>query len=317
MKFGLHLGIRGPVAHPDSLKTIALEAEELGFGYLGFSDHVVIAENVNSPYPYTASGRWFAEDTGECLEQLTTLSYVAAATKNIRLLTSVMVIPHRPPVLTAKMIKTIDVLSKGRITVGVGVGWMEEEIQLLNAPPFKERGPASDEYIQAFKNLWTETSPSFVGTHVKYSGLKFFPKPVQNPYPPLWIGGEARLARQRAGKLGDGWYPVGNNPKAPFDTPERYGQGLREVHESAKLSGRSASEITAGLLAIWYKLGTSDETNMGTRRAFTGNSQEIIKDIEEYRKMGLQCLIIGGENTNLEACLKRMREFKTEIIDHL
>ena len=317
MKFGLHLGIRGPVAHPDSLKTIALEAEELGFGYLGFSDHVVIAENVNSPYPYTASGRWFAEDTGECLEQLTTLSYVAAATKNIRLLTSVMVIPHRPPILTAKMIKTIDVLSKGRITVGVGVGWMEEEIQLLNAPPFKERGPASDEYIQAFKNLWTETSPSFEGAHVKYSGLKFFPKPVQSPYPPLWIGGEARLARQRAGKLGDGWYPVGNNPKAPFDTPERYGQGLREVHESAKVSGRSASEITAGLLAIWYKLGTSDETNMGTRRAFTGNSQEIIKDIEEYRKMGLQCLIIGGENTNLEACLKRMREFKTEIIDHL
>ena len=89
------------------------------------------------------------------------------------------------------------------------------------------------------------------------------------------------------------------------------------MHESAKLSGRSASEITAGLLAIWYKLGTSDETNMGTRRAFTGNSQEIIKDIEEYRKMGLQCLIIGGENTNLEACLKRMREFKTEIIDYL
>ena len=178
MKFGIHLGIRGPVAHPDSLKTIALEAEELGFGYLGFSDHVVIAENVNSPYPYTASGRWFAEDTGECLEQLTTLSYVAAATKNIRLLTCVMVIPHRPPVLTAKMIKTIDVLSKGRITVGVGVGWMEEEMQLLNSPPFKERGPASDEYIQAFKNLWTETSPSFEGAHVKYSGLKFFPKPT-------------------------------------------------------------------------------------------------------------------------------------------
>ena len=167
MKFGIDLGIRGPVAQPDSLKTIALEAEELGFGYLGFSDHVVIAENVNSPYPYTASGRWFAEDTGECLEQLTTLSYVAAATNNIRLLTSVMVIPHRPPILTAKMIKTIDVLSKGRITVGVGVGWMEEEIQLLNAPPFKERGRASDEYIQAFKNLWTETSPSFEGAHVK------------------------------------------------------------------------------------------------------------------------------------------------------
>ena len=111
-------------------------AEELGFSYLGFSDHVVIAEDVNSLYPYTKSGRWFAEDTGECLEQLSTLSFVAASTSVIRLLTSVMVIPHRPPILTAKMTKTIDVLSKGRLTVGVGVGWMEEEIQLLNGPAF-------------------------------------------------------------------------------------------------------------------------------------------------------------------------------------
>ena len=190
-----------------------------------------------------------------------------------------MVIPHRPPILTAKMTKTIDVLSKGRLTVGVGVGWMEEEIQLLNGPAFKNRGAASDEYIEAFKNLWTEISPSFVGAHVKYSGLKFFPKPVQNPYPPLWIGGEARLARQRAGKLGDGWYPVGNNPKAPFDTPERYGQGLREARKCSAL-GRSTSDITAGLLAIWYKLGTSDETNTGARRAFTGSSKEIIRDVE-------------------------------------
>ena len=94
-----------------------------------------------------------------------------------------MVIPHRPPILTAKMIKTIDVLSKGRITVGVGVGWMEEEMQLLNSPPFKERGPASTNTSEAFKNLWTEISPSFVGAHVKYSGLKFFPKPVKPPTP--------------------------------------------------------------------------------------------------------------------------------------
>ena len=317
MKFGIHLGIRGPVAHPDTLRTIALEAEELGFSYLGFSDHVVVAEDVNSPYPYTKSGRWFAEDTGECLEQLSTLSFVAASTSVIRLLTSVMVIPHRPPILTAKMTKTIDVLSKGRLTVGVGVGWMEEEIQLLNGPAFKDRGAASDEYIAAFKNLWTEESPSFEGSHVNYSGLKFFPKPVQYPHPPLWIGGEARLARQRAAKFGDGWYPVGNKPRAPFDTAERYGQGLREVHENAVLLGRSTSDITAGLLAIWYKLGTSDETNTGARRAFTGSSKEIIKDVEAYREKGLQCLIIGGENSNLEACLHRMREFKTEIIEHL
>ena len=114
MQFGLHLGIRGPVADPDSLRIIATEAEVLGFAHLGFSDHVVIAEQVDSPYPYTKSGRWFAEDSGECLEQITTLGFVAAATRSIRLLTSVMVLPHRPTVLTAKLLNTVDVLSQGR-----------------------------------------------------------------------------------------------------------------------------------------------------------------------------------------------------------
>ena len=89
------------------------------------------------------------------------------------------------------------------------------------------------------------------------------------------------------------------------------------MHENAEQLGRSSSDIMAGLLAIWYTLGTSDETNTGVRRAFTGNRKEIIRDIEAYREKGLQCLIIGGENSNLEACLHRMREFKTEIVDHL
>ena len=174
--------------------------------------------------------------------------------KRYTMLTSVMVIPHRPPILTAKMTKTIDVLSKGRLTVGVGVGWMEEEIQLLNGPLSKTGGPHLTNILQRSK-LMDRGSPFFEGSHVNYSGLKFFPKPVQYPHPPLWIGGEARL-QDNVPKFGDGWYPVGNNPRAPFDTAERYGQGLREVHENAELIGRSTSDITAGLLAIWYKLGT-------------------------------------------------------------
>tara|TARA_Y100000588_G_scaffold39992_1_gene38224 strand:+ start:1961 stop:2914 length:954 start_codon:yes stop_codon:yes gene_type:complete len=317
MEFGLHLGVRGPAAEPDSLKVIATEAENLGFTHLGFSDHVVIAENVDSPYPYTKSGRWFAEDSGECLEQITTLGFVAAATTKIRLLTSVMVLPHRPPILTAKMLDTVDILSKGRLTIGLGVGWMAEEISLLNGPEFKDRGPASDEYIAAFKELWTNDSPCFKGKHINFSGLKFFPKPLQQPYPPLWIGGEAKLARQRAGRIGNGWYPVGNNPSAPFDTAARYSKGLKDVEEAAAAIGRSPMDITKGLLAIWYKLGQSDQTDQGTRRAFTGSQKEILQDVEEYRAVGLEHLIIGGESSDLNACLQRMRTFKKEIMSNV
>jgi alkanesulfonate monooxygenase SsuD/methylene tetrahydromethanopterin reductase-like flavin-dependent oxidoreductase (luciferase family) len=123
MDFGLHLGTRGAAAHPDNLARIAQHADGLGLAYLGFSDHVVIARSIDSRYPYNETGDWPGVATGFCLEQLSCLAYAAAITKRIRLLTSVMVLPHRPPVLTAKTLATVDVLSKGRVTVGVGVGW--------------------------------------------------------------------------------------------------------------------------------------------------------------------------------------------------
>ena len=314
MDFGLHLGVRGPAADPDSLRVIAQEAECLGFTHLGLSDHIVIADKVDSPYPYTKTGRWFAEDSGECLEQLTTLAFIAAATSDIRLLTSVMVIPHRPPVLTAKMLNTLDVLSKGRLTVGLGVGWMKEEVTLLNGPKFEQRGAVANEYIEAFKILWTDEAPAYDGTHVNFSDIKFFPKQVQTPHPPLWIGGEARLARERAGRLGNGWYPVGNNPDAPFDTPKRYARGLKDVQDTAIASNRDPTEIACGVYIIWYSPGKAVKTIKGERQTFTGSPSEILSDIAEYEKVGLQHLVIGGESNDLETCLNRMRVFNKEVM---
>ena len=143
MKFGLHFGSRGIAGQPDSLKAIAQKAESLGYEYFGMSDHVIVATDVESAYPYSETGKFFAQDTGISLEQVTALSFVASATSQIRLLTSVLVLPHRHPVLAAKMLATVDVLSKGRLTAGVGVGWMAEEIELLCGPPFKSRAAAS------------------------------------------------------------------------------------------------------------------------------------------------------------------------------
>ena len=128
MKIGLHVGTRGAVLESDALLLIARKTEELGFSHLGFSDHLVIANDVRSPYPYTKSRVWFAQDSGDCLDQLTTLAFVAGGTKSLRLLTSVLVIPHRPPMLPAKILTTADILSRGRLTVGIGAGWMEEKL---------------------------------------------------------------------------------------------------------------------------------------------------------------------------------------------
>jgi probable F420-dependent oxidoreductase len=244
------------------------------------------------------------------------MSFVAAATSRIRLLTSVMVLPHRPPVLAAKMLSTVDVLSKGRLTVGLGVGWMAEEIALLDGPAFADRGRAADEYIQAFRNLWTEDRPRFQGNHVKFDGLKFFPKPVQFPHPPLWIGGEAKAARRRAGRIGDGWYPVGNNPRAPFDTPARYAAGLADVTTAAEVAGRDPASIARALFAIWYKLGEAEAAPDGGRRFFTGSAADILEDIDAYQNAGLEHLVIGGESGDLAHCLERMRRFEADVMRH-
>ena len=314
MKFGMHLGIRGPAAKPDSLAEIARAAEDMGFDYLGFSDHVVIAASVDSVYPYTDDGRWFAEDSGDCLEQISTICYVAAATTRIRLLTSVMVLPHRPPLLAAKMLTTADVLSKGRLTVGVGVGWMAEEIALLDGPDFAKRGKAADEMIAGFRALWTAPRPKQSGDHVTFDGVLFSPKPVQNPHPPIWVGGESKPARRRAGRIGDGWYPVCNNLKATFDTPERYAAGLADVHAAAADAARDGSALATGLYVIWHTLEGPQFNDGGDRRCFTGAPSDIERDVGEFEAAGLQNLVIGFEAPTAKDVIRRMSAFAAVAI---
>ena len=194
--------------------------------------------DIASRYPYSESGEWAARTAGECLDQLSTLAFLAGRTERLRLLTSVMVVPQRHPVLTAKMLATIDVLSSGRLIVGCGVGWMKEEFEALGAPPFAERGRATDEYLDALKALWTQDAPKFRGKHVSFDDIIFAPKPVAKPHPPIWIGGESAVALKRTVRVGDGWYPASNNPQHRLDTPERLGDGV--CRAAARRRGRGA-----------------------------------------------------------------------------
>jgi len=314
MKFGVHFGSRGVAGDPDTLKAIAQKAEALGYEHFGMSDHVIVATDVASAYPYSASGKFYAQHTGVSLEQVTALGFVAAATNRIHLLTSVLVLPHRHPVLAAKMLATVDVLSKGRLTVGVGVGWMAEEIALLGGPPFADRAKASDEYIEAFRELWTSETPTQRGSYAAFDHLLFAPKSAQTPHAPIWVGGEAKGARRRAGQLGDGWYPVAANPRLPLDTPDLYGLALSDVRTHAEQVGRAPEEIAGALLAIYCRIGSVQGGRDGGRLAFTGNTQAIIDDIGQFQERGLQHFLIGGDGSDYQETADRLELFATEVM---
>jgi alkanesulfonate monooxygenase SsuD/methylene tetrahydromethanopterin reductase-like flavin-dependent oxidoreductase (luciferase family) len=154
---------------------------------------------------------------------------------------SVMVVPHRPAVLTAKLLSTIDFLSKGRLTLGIGVGWCREEFETINAAPFDDRGHVTDEWMAVCKELWSAEFPKFTGKYVKFDDVVFTPKPVRNPIP-IWVGGESGPALRRTVKYAPCWYPVGTNPQFPMNTVSRFKVGLARLHNFAEKAGRNPTE---------------------------------------------------------------------------
>jgi probable F420-dependent oxidoreductase len=211
VKIGLHLPHVGPLATRDGLSTFARLAEERGFDSLWVSDHVVVPRKLASRYPYSRDGSFPVPPELPFLEPLATLLYVAGVTERAMLGTTILVIPMRNPIVTAKLLASLDVVSDGRLILGVGAGWMEEEFRML-AVPFEKRGARLDEYIQLFRKLWTEDNPSFHGKFWQIEEVGFAPKPVQKPCPPIWTGGHSAPALRRAGRLADAWHAVGVPP---------------------------------------------------------------------------------------------------------
>ena len=168
MQYGFGAPVSGPLSTPENLARIAVEGEKMGYDYATISDHVVIPRDIEARYPYSDTGEFPGRSRGDRHEQLTAVAFVAGKTSRLRLVTSVTVVPHRPAVLLAKMLATIDVLSNGRLTFGIGAGWMKEEFQALGVPPFPERGAVTDEYLMACRELWTKDDPRFEGKYVKF-----------------------------------------------------------------------------------------------------------------------------------------------------
>lgn len=309
MKFGISIQTRGPTASPDSVTTTVRRAEEMGFSEVVLGDHIIFPNRITSSYPYSTDAVHPGSMEGETLEQLSLLTFIAAKTSRIRIVSGVMILPNRNPLVAAKILATIDVLSKGRLTVGVGVGWMREEFQTLNLPPFKERGSISNEYIRVFKELWSEDNPSFQGKYCSFSNIRFMPKPIQKPHPPIWIGGESPAALKRAAALGDGWHPIGLNRRYPLETVDQIQKATARLREYAKEMNRDPNEIVVAYRVPRYRLTSGDYS-----QPFIGNPQKVAEDIQAFAKAGVSHLIFDFRTSNLDTTMELIDGFADKVM---
>jgi probable F420-dependent oxidoreductase len=267
MKIGFSLHNNQGIDDAQALVGLAVRAEALGFDSVWVHDHVFNVGHVLE----RIGGRPY-------YEPLTLLSYVAARTQRVRLGTSVLVLPYHNPVRLAKTAATLDVLSGGRLILGVGVGSIEIETQALGTP-FKERGPFSDEAIRVMRVLWTEAEPRFEGVYSRFAGMPFSPKPVQTPSIPVVIGGVSGAAIRRAAKLGDGWQPLGLSP----DTLR---EGMAALGQQARAHGREPAAIPVSI-AMTLGAGRAGRATLGTEPA------EIARSAKAYADLGVDSLLVS------------------------
>ena len=309
MRYGFYLPTRGAGATPASLIRLVAAGEDLGFHSVVIADHIVFPVTIGSKYPYSLTGAFPGD--GDALEQLTLMAFIAARTERLRLVTSVMILPHRNPVLAAKMIATIDVLSEGRVTVGVGVGWLEEEFQALSAPAFARRGAVSNEFLEIFKKLWTETPATHSGEFYRFEALRCLPLPAQKPHPPIWIGGHSQAALKRVARYGDGWHPVGANPAVPLAPTELAGL-IDQLRRLVAAEGRDFEALTISFKAPRYDPGAP--VRGADRRPFTGTGAQLIDDIRTYQSLGVSELIFDFRSDSVDQSIAAMEQFATDIM---
>ena len=317
MDFGFSIPGRGPLATREGILALASRGEELGFACLGVPDHIVVPRNIDSRYPYSPTGSFPGAASGDCIEQLSIMSYLAGITSKVKILASVMVIPHRNAVFAAKALASIDLLSNGRVIAGVGAGWMAEEFKAIGAPSFADRGRVTDEYLEAFKVLWKQEEPVYQGNYVSFDDVTFLPRPVQQPHIPIWVGGESKAALRRTVTHGDAWYPVGSNPQFPLNTTARYSQALERLYSIADEHKRDPASIKLAYWAHWPNDGEPIILSDGQRHLFTGSTNQIVEDIGLFRDLGVQHMFFNFQREDIPSSVRCMEAFVDQVLSQL
>ncbi len=313
MQIGFNLPVSGPMASAEVMTNIAQLGESLGFDYLTLTDHLALPDTSSPGYPYSTTGEFYTPDPGHRVEQLTTAAWVAAKTSKIRIVLAVMVVPHRPAVLTSKMLATIDVLSAGRLVVGIGAGWLKVELDAVSTTPFAERGAVTDEYMDAMRAIWTQDKPVFHGKYVNIDGLLTDPKPLQKPHPPIWVGGESGPSMRRAARIGDAWYPIGSNNAHLLDTMPRLTAGIARIREMTKAAGRDPAAMGVTYRVKRHGQPAPPATD-GNRKLFTGTVANTIEDIAAVKQIGVTAIDFDFEGRDAMKSAADMKKFHQEVL---
>jgi probable F420-dependent oxidoreductase len=297
MRLGIALPNYGPLATPEALRRLAATAEEAGADSIWVSDHLVAPVDVRSIYPYERRPDAQPGALGvieEFFEPLTTLAVLAGSTTRVGLGVSAYVMPYRHPVVTAKQVATLDVLSGGRIVLAVGVGWLREEFEALGVP-FERRGRRTEEYLAVCRALWAGGEARYDGELIRLPPVRTGPRPAQRPHPPIWIAGNSPAAIGRAARIGDGWHAI--DLRADEIRP-----AVRRLRAAAATHGRDPASLVVSLRTTVAPGGPPG-------RPFAGDRDAVRRDRDACARAGVTALIanVRGGVASVEAAAERIR----------
>lgn len=330
-EFGVVIPSWGECGDPGAIREVIAAAEALGYDTAWFGDHVIVpdyAAHISAP-------NWY--------EPLTLCIYGAGMTSRLRFGTDVLVAPYRNPVLLAKMLSTADQLAGGRLTLGVGVGYVSGEFAALDAPPYAERGAVTDEYLQVLRTLWeSDGSLSFDGHYVQLDGVQFAPSPAQQPFP-VWVGGNGPAALRRAAAFGNGWHPL-------FPTVDAYRAGRAEIlrrRQDAGPNGASGGRFTFSYSCPQTRVVTEGETaplhsttyaDLGEipdeyhyapavpeaadgRPLFIGTPEQLVADVDAFVSVGVEHFALrfwaGTPGVTPAQVIDQMRLFAERVVPNV
>jgi alkanesulfonate monooxygenase SsuD/methylene tetrahydromethanopterin reductase-like flavin-dependent oxidoreductase (luciferase family) len=201
--------------------------------------------------------------------------------------------------------------------IGIGAGWLKAEFDAVVTTPFAERGAVTDEYLEAFRALWTEEHAQFDGRYSKFADLVFLPRPVQRPHPPIWVGGESGPSLRRAARFGDAWYPIGSNNRHLLDTLPRLAAGIARLRKLTAEAGRDPATMAVVYRVKRYGDVVPPVASDGERRLFSGSDADIIGDLRALRELGVTAIDVEVEGHDEAATIANMRRFKETIFARL
>jgi probable F420-dependent oxidoreductase len=306
MKIGFNLDNRGPGATPENMIRFARTADRLGFSSLAVSDHIVLPRGQTQHYPYSATGEIDYVAWTPWNDTLGLIGFIAGKTERIRIGPSVLILPYRNPLVTAKWFATVDSLSGGRLFLGAGTGWWKEEFDALGiGDHFATRGARTDETLRICKALWGEENPSFHGKHYGFENIIAEPKPAQGGGLPIWIGGNTSRALKRAAEFGDVWHPVVLTPPEVLDPP-----GLAErkkvLQDLMAKQGRDPAKLKLTPKSHLHFTDTRD-------RMLSGTPAQIVEDLLAYREVGVGEIILYCPGPSEEKKIENLHRIAEEI----